>query len=86
MASKAFLTAQREATRKAHAFLATLKVGDIVLLDGQPITVKRALYQADGFGAWESAQVQLSYGPGRYSTEVSAARIGAGYVKLERAQ
>jgi hypothetical protein len=82
--NKSQMAAMKDATRQAHTFLASLKVGETVLLDGQPITVKRALYQADGFGAWESAQVQLSYGPGRYSTEVSAARIGAGYVKLTR--
>lgn len=84
MASRAMNAAQAERTRAAYTFLASLKVGETVLLDGSPITVKRALYQADGFGAWESAQVQLSYGPGRYSTEVSAARVGAGYVKLTR--
>jgi len=82
--NKSQTAAQQTATRQAHAFLASLKVGDTVLLDGSPITVKRALYQADGYGAWESAQVQLSYGPGRYSTEVSAARIGAGFVTLTR--
>lgn len=72
---------------EALSLLASLEVGDIVLLtqDGkeQAVTVQKTLHHADGFGAIYSQQVTVGYGPGRWNRSVSAASLAAGYVDLK---
>lgn len=72
---------------EALSFLATLKVGDEVMVDATtgPVTVQKALHHADGFGALYSQQVTVGYGPGRWNRSISAASMAAGFVYLHRA-
>jgi hypothetical protein len=78
------------ARREAHTFLASLKVGEPVLIhrDGRTneVTVQRELTPGDGggFGSWDHSRVTVGYGPGRWNTEVTPAAIEAGFVALER--
>lgn len=63
--------------------LSVLKVGDSVEVteDGRTSTmlVTRPIHRSDGaFGSVESNRVTVSYGPGRYATEVHAERMADG--------
>ena len=68
--------------------LAELRVGQPVRLavDGQEhdLTVQREFTRGDGggFGSIDHGTITVGYGPGRWNTEVSGARIKAGYVSL----
>lgn len=85
-------TAQREIkerTREAFNLLASLREGDAVLVtqDGRESTmyVSRDLHRADGaYGSWEGSRVTVTFGPGRYSREISADAVGNGYVSIVR--
>lgn len=76
--------------REAHTFLASLKLGEAVLItrDGQTnqVTVQRELSPSDGggFGSWDHSNVKVGFGPGRWNTEVTPAAIEAGHVALVR--
>lgn len=73
---------------QANALLSSLKVGDPVTLtlDGRPVevTVQRELSGRDpgGYGNPENFAVTVGFGPGRFNTEVTPARMAAGYVAL----
>ena len=91
MISKAERQRITAASRIAFTLLASLKVGDAVTLteDGRVLSpglyVSREARRSGGeFGSWESLRVTVTYGPGRYATEVSADAIGAGRYILER--
>lgn len=62
--------------------LAALKPGDTVLLtrDGTDHEVQVQRFHRDG--SIDHANLTVGYGPGRWNTEVSAARVLAGYVGL----
>lgn len=81
----------RPTRAELHSFLASLKVGDQVVLtrDTRPrvLTVQRELRRTDGrdLGSWDHAAVTVGYGPGRFNTEVTAAGLDAGHYQLERA-
>lgn len=69
--------------------LAELAVGTPVRIkqDGRWIEaqVTRAFRRGDGlgFGSLDHGSVSVGFGPGRWNTEVSGARIADGYVELE---
>ena len=86
-----------EELRAAHQFLGQFKEGDSVIVsrDGREMTmyVKRPLelsdfaYEGDKLvpaGAWDSANIQVTFGPGRYTAEISvnaqAAKSGMPYI------
>lgn len=63
--------------QQALDFLQSLRVGDTVRVtrDGrvEEVRVIRPAHRSDGHhGAWESLAVTVSYGPGRYSFDVTA--------------
>jgi acyl-CoA thioesterase FadM len=63
--------------RAAVDFLASLKYGDklMVTANGREseMTVTREIHRSDGpSGSYESSQVTVSYGPGRYAFELKA--------------
>lgn len=69
--------------------LSKLRTGDEVrvMLDGREYTmhVTREIHRSDGkYGSYESSRVRVSFGPGRYSTDVTAERIAAGTQHIER--
>lgn len=70
--------------RQAHRFLGTLRVGDRVTVQlsepkvmvvSRPLTLQDFAYGTSGrlepAGAWDSAGVMVTFGPGRYSTRIS---------------
>jgi hypothetical protein len=69
--------------------LAKLRAGDPVRIwqDGRAIevTVTREFRRSDGggFGSLDHSTISVGFGPGRWNTEVSGARIADGYVDLE---
>lgn len=70
-------TAVSQDVAAASAFLGKLNEGDpvIVVIDGQEhqMAVSRRLSRGDpgGYGAMESSYVIVSFGPGRYSTDIT---------------
>jgi hypothetical protein len=69
--------------RAAVDVLATLRQGQEVRLtqDGRThvMYVSREIHRCDGsFGSFESSRVTVTFGPGRYSTDVTAERMAAG--------
>ena len=79
--------AQHMTESQAASFLASLRTGEAVVIDGKAgMTVQREYMRADGaFGSPSGGSVTVGYGPGRYCTTVSAPRMAAGFVTLERA-
>ena len=48
------------------------------------MTVSRPLHRCDGqSGSYESSRVTVTYGPGRYSREVTAEQMASGEVSIE---
>lgn len=76
---------------EASALLSSLKAGDEVVLtqDGRDlhVTVQRELCGRDpgGFGHPDNWAVTVGWGPGRYNTEVTPARMALGFVSLAKA-
>lgn len=68
---------------EALSTLASLEVGDTVVVDQTTCTVQRRLHHADGFGAVYSQQVTVGFGPGRWNRSVSAAAMADGLVTLD---
>jgi hypothetical protein len=78
---------------QAIDFLHTLSEGEKVTVSeygrllSPGLYVSRTAHRSDGaFGSVESTRVTVTYGPGRYSTDIAADAIGAGrYVMTRRA-
>lgn len=90
MITKADQAAITARSREALALLTKLRAGDrvIVRLDSgdAEMTVSREARRSDGaYGSWESTRVTVTFGPGRYSTEISADGVGHGYQAIRRA-
>lgn len=73
---------RREIVQAVEA-LSALRQGDAVrvTLDGREhvMYVSREARRSDGaFGSYESTRITVTFGPGRYATEVTAERIAAG--------
>lgn len=82
--------AQRPTRHEAAAFLGSLRTGERVLYtesgSTQEVTVQRGLERPSGYGSWDhDAVVKVGYGPGRWNTDVNAARLSEGYASLRRA-
>lgn len=74
---------------KAVDLLASFDVGDPVRVtfDGRvhDMVVSRAIHRSDGqFGSYESSRITVTFGPGRYATEVTAEQLAAGSQTLEK--
>jgi len=69
----------------AHDLLASFRIGDLVTVtfDGKDhdMIVSRELRRSDGaYGSYESSQITVTYGPGRYSREVKAEQLAGRWV------
>jgi len=67
--------------------LSTLKRGDMVeFIDGSKtytMAVTREIHRSDGqFGSYESSRVTVSYGPGRYSRDLTADQMVHGFLDV----
>jgi len=84
------LAAMAARTATARTLIGSLTVGDPVIVgtDGTEyaMTVSRGPRLADGtHGDPNGIRVTVTLGPGRYSREVVADSVGAGYVTIRRA-
>ena len=73
----------------AIRFIDSLKAGEAVTLtaDGRQnlMHVSRTAHRSDGaYGSVVSTRVTVTYGPGRYSTEVGAEAMASGHLTLTR--
>lgn len=76
------------AIRDAVERLSRLEPGQHVLLteDGRTheMYVSRTIRRSDGsFGSYESSRVTVTFGPGRYATEIYAERVAEGKQTFE---
>lgn len=79
----------RKEITAAVEYLSTLKTGDpVTVKDGgreYNMFVSRPARRSDGpFGSYESTRVTVTFGPGRYSREVTAEQMANGSVDIER--
>lgn len=70
---------------QALTLLETLRVDDMVTVDGTTMRITCGLHRFGGFGSAESAQVNMRIRVGGYSTEVSVGSVMAGFRTIRRA-
>lgn len=74
---------------EAIGLLGSFKQNDqvrVTLVDGRPrdMYVSRTIHRADySFGSPESSRITVTYGPGRYATEITADALVLGTAKIE---